>query len=137
MLTHIGHGLELADWEHLIGDKAYIAHQRVITPVKLQQKRLLTEEEVRTNKFLQLVRSPVERCISRPHRFRLFKYCPYNEDICDALVHLACVALSLDTPQTPSAWLSERVEPAPQHTREHWFTECGKDLVEDNPDSEE
>eukprot|EP00759_Apiculatamorpha_spiralis_P032268 PhF_6_TR33722/c1_g3_i4/m.49515 len=88
-------------------DKAYVACRKIISPIKYLRTRKLIEEEVKFNKILQLLRSPVERCFSRLHSFRVVKYCPYREEICDLLIYLVCLVDSM-TPQQPSRWLQKR-----------------------------
>ena len=93
----------------------------IICPLKLTRDRRLTEGEARANKFLQLVRSPVERAISRLHRFRILKYCPHGEAVTNMMVLVACAADSNESAQVPSQWVHERATASPRQSNLQWL----------------
>lgn len=118
----------------IVGDKAYIANRECITPTKLQRSRRLTPEEVHTNKYIQLIRTPVERAVARLHRMRMVKYCSVNEKLSDGFMHMAALMLNVESSQPWSTWLQPRSAPASVTTREEAKKKCGIELLADGVD---
>jgi hypothetical protein len=108
VLKMIGLGLVLEPWELVVGDKGYQGCTTVVTPVKLQRSRRLTTNEALANKYIQLIRSPIERFFSRLHQFRFMKWSAYSKNTVTSLVRVAAATVAMDAPQEASRYLSQR-----------------------------
>eukprot|EP00760_Papus_ankaliazontas_P019980 PhM_4_TR18088/c0_g1_i4/m.106223 len=115
VFAKVGAGVELIPGEVILGDKAYVACNKVVTPPKMRRNGRLSDAEVNFSKVCQLTRSPIERSFARHHRFRVIKYCPYRESTGDMLVKLVCLIDSMHM-EMPSRWLEKRYEPLARDT---------------------
>ena len=62
-------------------------------------------------KYLQLVRSPIERTFSRLHSYRIIKWCGLRATLCHQFVHLVALVDSLKCSQPQSQWVHTRESP--------------------------
>ncbi len=89
----------------LIGDKAYEGRPSVVSPFK---GRALEKEKQDVNKYLQMVRSPVERAFARLHRFRLLRYCGFSPEVTDHWVVFVASVDMLLSEQSPTDFVTAR-----------------------------
>jgi hypothetical protein len=103
------------EWELLIGDKAYGGATQVVTAFKNPKGATVAKQKRRINKFLQIVRSPVERCFARLHRFRTLRFSRFSPRVTDDLVCLVANIEILRAGQPASEFVAERKTQEPEY----------------------
>lgn len=111
----------------ILGAEIHSACVKLLTPVKTLPGKKLTLLGKRYNALLNIVRSPVERCFSRMHKWGTIKFSIFSPKTTNKMVNIIA---RLERQFFPAA-KTERIVQVPSSCRASTTTKVRKDLLEE------